>query len=93
MSNLCCGVAGRGYALLRLYRHTGSPVWLERARRLTLHAVRSLRHTARDPQAMSLYKHWLGIALLAADLQRPEQACMPLFESEGWPVSAPGTHG
>lgn len=91
MSNLCCGVAGRGYALLRLYRHTGEPVWLDRARELTLHAVRSLRHTAREPGAMSLYKHWLGIALLAADLSRPELSSMPLFESEGWPMAVTRT--
>ena len=30
----------------------------------------------------SLYKGELGIAVLAADLERPEQACMPLFEIE-----------
>ena len=31
---LCCGLAGRGYAALNLYRHTGDAVWLDRARDL-----------------------------------------------------------
>ena len=33
----------------------------------------------------SLYKGELGVALLAADLDHPEQACMPFFGDEGWP--------
>ena len=31
---LCCGLAGRAYALLNLYRHTNETVWLDRARDL-----------------------------------------------------------
>ena len=30
--DLCCGFAGRAYALLSLYRHSGEAVWLARAR-------------------------------------------------------------
>ncbi len=36
----------------------------------------------------SLYRGPVGIAVLVADLQRPEDACMPFFEDEGWPASA-----
>jgi len=33
---------------------------------------------------LSLYRGRLGIAVLAADLERPEAAAMPLFGDEGW---------
>jgi serine/threonine-protein kinase len=83
--SLCCGLAGRAYALLNLYRHTGAAVWLARARELTRRAAAatSLSTECRD----SLYKGEIGVALLAAELARPELACMPLFEPEGWPVA------
>jgi hypothetical protein len=32
-------------------------------------------------QALSIFR---TLGLLAADLDCPERACMPLFESEGW---------
>jgi lantibiotic modifying enzyme len=36
---LCHGTAGNGYALLKLFRRTGDPLWLERARAFAMHAV------------------------------------------------------
>jgi serine/threonine-protein kinase len=83
--SLCCGLAGRAYALLNLYRHTGEAVWLARARELTRRAAAttSLSTECRD----SLYKGEIGVAVLAAELARPERACMPLFEPEGWPAA------
>jgi serine/threonine-protein kinase len=81
--DLCCGLAGRAYALLCLYKHSGEREWLARAHRLFAHAEKSVRLESlrRD----SLYKGEVGVALLAADLDAPEHACMPLFEAEGWP--------
>jgi hypothetical protein len=38
----------------------------------------------------SLYKGALGTALLWADLEQPADACIPMFESEGWALP---THG
>ena len=38
---LCHGTAGNGYALLKLYRRTGDPVWLNRARSFAMHAIAS----------------------------------------------------
>ena len=78
--DLCCGCGGRAYALLSLYRDSGEEAWLARARLLAERAAVEIRANAlrRD----SLYKGEVGIALLAAELERPEQACMPLFESE-----------
>ena len=83
-ANLCCGLAGRAYALLTLHRHTGDGAWLERAQELAGRAAAA----AGDPQDWpdSLYTGRVGVALLAADLERPERSAMPLFETEGWPV-------
>jgi hypothetical protein len=39
-----------------------------------------------DGRTLSLYRGALGPALLAIELEHPERAVMPLFESEGWPV-------
>jgi hypothetical protein len=38
-SNLCHGTGGNGYALLKLYRRTRDPVWLERARSFAMHGI------------------------------------------------------
>lgn len=81
--NLCCGFAGRAYALLALYRHTGDRLWLARARILGARAAAN--PGVEDVRINSLYHGEPGIALLTADLKAPEFASMPLFEAEGWP--------
>ncbi len=84
--SLCCGLAGRAYGLLNLYRHTGDTEWLERARVLGQRAARAAEHPrVRFDFPLSLYKGRPGVALLQADLERPEASCMPCFEPEGWP--------
>lgn len=80
---LCCGLAGRAYALLCRYKHTGDRRWLPRARVLGERAA--ARREAAAHRLNSLYHGEVGIALLAADLPAPDDACMPLFEAEGWP--------
>jgi predicted Ser/Thr protein kinase len=87
--NLCCGLVGRAYALLNFRRHageTGGAVWLARARELVQRAAADLSWAAESPD--SLYRGELGLAVLAADLARPEGAAMPFFEDEGWTVSS-----
>ena len=80
-ADLCCGWVGRAYALLALYRHTGDGAWLERARQLADQARRAFaRSTWRRP--LSLFKGRAGLAVLAADLSRPERSAFPLFERE-----------
>jgi len=81
--DLCCGLAGRAYALLNLYKHTGERAWLKRAHELAHRAVVSARSPEMPPH--SLYKGEVGIALLVADLANPEGSAMPFFEEEGWP--------
>ncbi len=80
--SLCCGLAGRAYALLNLHRATGGSEWLGRARHLANKAAGGIR--SRDVPVNSLYKGEVGIAVLAADLSKPEWSSMPFFEAEGW---------
>ena len=80
--SLCCGLGGRAYALLNLYRHGGGPEWLERARDLANRAAADIvKGSERED---SLYKGTVGVALLAAEIAHPESAAMPFFEEEGW---------
>lgn len=83
--DLCCGLAGRAYALLALYRHGGNAEWLRRAQVLGARAERALERRGELPYPLSLFKGVPGIIVLLADLARPESACMPFFETEGWP--------
>jgi serine/threonine-protein kinase len=87
LGSLCCGLAGAGYAFLALHQHLGDPGWLDRAREVCERAADAPASSAMRND--SLYKGDLGIALLTADLSSPEMACMPLFESEGWPPRVP----
>jgi serine/threonine protein kinase len=81
--SLCCGAAGRAYALLELAHHSGGDaLWVERARTLADRAAVAI--AAGSEKADSLYKGRIGVALLAADLERPEQAAFPFFADEGW---------
>ncbi|HEY0157338.1 MAG TPA: lanthionine synthetase LanC family protein [Thermoanaerobaculia bacterium] len=77
-ADLCCGTAGRAYALLNLYKHTGATEWLSRARQLANHAAATAAATASSANA--LWKGELGVAVLIADLASPENARMPFFE-------------
>lgn len=77
-TTLCCGTAGRAYALINLYKHTGATDWLSRARQLANHAAANASSTAE--RTNSLWKGELGVAVLIADLGSPESARMPFFE-------------
>jgi serine/threonine-protein kinase len=77
---LCCGLAGQAYAQLEMYRSTGESHWLTLACKLAEAAATRHRATAGNTCILgSLHKGDLGIAVLAADLQRPEDATMPFF--------------
>ena len=84
IGDLCCGLSGRAYGLLNLYKHTGDPQWLHRGQEMAVRSVDAVQRFAlrRD----GLYKGEIGVAVLAADLCRPEEACMPFFEAEGWQI-------
>ena len=81
--DLCCGWAGRAYAMLALYRQSGEAAWEDRARELYARAADAAEFDEGDWPA--LYKGTLGVALLGAELEAPHAARMPFFEAEGWP--------
>jgi eukaryotic-like serine/threonine-protein kinase len=83
-ATLCCGLAGRGYALLNLSRHTGERSWLERAHALCARGAKASGTHREYPH--SLYKGEFGVAVLAADLEDPEWGRMPFFEPAGYRV-------
>lgn len=79
--DLCCGLAGRAYSLLNLYRYTGGAEWLRNAKVLT---ARAIVFAKAERGNLRLYKGPLGVVTLEADLETPHDARMPFFELEGW---------
>jgi lantibiotic modifying enzyme len=73
-SNLCHGTAGNGYAFLKLYRRTGEPMWLHRARAFAMHAIeQSERHGSKYGQRRySLWTGDLGLAVYLSDCVQGE---------------------
>jgi len=77
-ASLCCGYAGRAYALLRMFIHSGAQAWLMRAVELRDRAIKISRH---QPQLnYSLLKGRLGLELLSRDLLDPHSAAFPFIE-------------
>ena len=61
---LCHGTAGNGYAFLKLYRRTGDPLWLQRARAFAVHSILQ-RERMRQQFGQGRYTLWTGDAGLA----------------------------
>ena len=78
--SLCCGLVGRAYALLDLFQAKGETQWLDRAHDLARIAVRE--GVFESDGSEGLFKGQLGLALLAADLQRPDRAWFPFLGPE-----------
>ena len=82
VSSLCCGSAGIAYAALSQYRATRDERWRAGALRIAEHSAEHDAIAGDAASPLSLYKGYAGLALLAAELERPERAAMPLFEPE-----------
>ena len=80
--SLCCGLAGRAYALLNLYKQGGGDSGSSAPASSPTTPPSPIDRTSESPD--SLYKGAVGVAALAADLTRPAEAAMPFFEEEGW---------
>jgi len=88
--SLCCGSAGQAYALLNYYAESEETAWLRRARTLAESAARACSVEKPANAAVeshewsvhSLYKGHAGVAVLAAEIDRPSEARMPLFQRE-----------
>lgn len=79
-SDVCCGLAGRGYSALRLYQRTGDQRWSAAAEELAVRAAATDRPTLRP---LSLFRGRFGVALLLAELDDPTFAHAPLHEPPG----------
>jgi eukaryotic-like serine/threonine-protein kinase len=79
--DLCCGLAGRAYAMLALYRHMGEPIWLTRAKSL-VDRITPLVGSTQYIRRHSLFKGEIGVALLNAELEFPDLSCTPMIEPE-----------
>jgi serine/threonine-protein kinase len=80
-ASLCCGRAGQGFAALTVYRATGERRWLTAAQRVAADAVRAAADE--DAPAHQLFAGELGAMLLAAELEDPARAAMPVYETIG----------
>jgi hypothetical protein len=66
-------------AALTLYRATDEQRWLTAAHRVAADAVRAAAHE--DGPADQLFAGELGVMLLAAELEDPARAAMPVYEA------------
>lgn len=57
--SLCHGTAGSAMACLKLWRRFGEPLWLERARRLAIHAAEQVE-AARAHHGQGRHSRWTG---------------------------------
>ena len=78
--DLCCGLAGRAYGFLNMYKRSGRQEWRHRASDFA-RAAADIGSLPGCPQER-LYKGTLGVALLIMDLEQPEISAMPFFERE-----------
>ncbi|MDQ3777477.1 MAG: lanthionine synthetase, partial [Actinomycetota bacterium] len=64
---LCHGTSGNGFALLKAFARTGDELWLERARRLAVHALDQAERlaAANGSRRYSLFTGDVGTALFA----------------------------
>ncbi len=81
--NLCCGLAGRAYALSSYSQATNNNVWHERALKLMSQAIEQgeLIDTEQMPMH-SLYKGQLGVALAFTEIATNKAYSMPFFGRE-----------
>jgi serine/threonine-protein kinase len=89
--DLCCGLTGKAYSQLHLYKHTSDRVWLDNAFVMATLAVQQAQMAdsgGRVLPSFGLYRGMAGLAVLISDLERPEFSAMPCFEEEGWPIAA-----
>jgi hypothetical protein len=75
---LCHGTAGNGFALLKTFARTGDELWLDRARRFAIHA---LRQAGSSPGRYSLFTGDVGAALFASSCLNGD-ARFPILD--GW---------
>lgn len=80
-AGLCHGVAGNGYALLRVYRCLNEDRWLGRAQQFALWIAENWKGVAEQPDhPYALYEGLAGAACFLGDVLDPGAARFPAFE-------------
>ena len=79
-SGICHGTAGNGHALLKVFERTRDELWLDRARRLAVHALGQVER--RGTGRYSLFTGDVGVALFAGDCLEGTSRC-PVLDSRG----------
>jgi lanthionine synthetase-like protein len=79
---LCHGTAGNGYAFLKAFARTGDELWLDRARRFAVHALRQAERLRAESgrRRYSLWTGDVGVAIYAADCIEVRTS-YPIFDS------------
>ena len=67
-AGLCHGTAGNGYAFLKLYRRSGDPRWLDRARAYAMHSIEQCDRAA-VTYGQRRYSLWTGDPAVALFVQ------------------------
>ena len=82
-SNLCHGTAGNGAAFLTLFERSGDELWLTRARRFAMHAIRQTEG-ARAAYGQGRYSLWTGDVGTAVYLQACLEGASDLPTIDRW---------
>ena len=78
--DLCCGSAGRAYALLRHFEATGKREWYDRGTILAEHSVAGAKRL--DGTWVGLFKGTIGVLTLASDIVNSHSFSMPFLGAE-----------
>ena len=78
--DLCCGRAGRAYALLEFAAATGKEEWLVRATAFAVRAVAEMRLT--PAEYVGLYRGAIGVIVMASDVTVGRPRSMPFYGEE-----------
>jgi serine/threonine-protein kinase len=78
-SSLCCGIAGRAFALVDLYQITGDNSWLKKAEWCLTRA-----RTPANPHIHSLFKGITGLELARLEIRNPSLMSFPLLATKNY---------
>ncbi len=84
-AGICHGTAGNGYAFLAIYRRTGEPKWLDRARAFAAHAILQCRRDRKrfGQGRYSLMTGDAGLAIYLHHCLHPTEPLIPGLEQFG----------
>lgn len=79
--DICCGLTGKAYSFISIYKKTNDIKWLNRAKTFISKAIKA-DEKGHYVKRYSLIKGYIGLSLLCKEISSPENAVLPLFEKE-----------